>query len=176
VSDHQRKIEANEDGWPIYELWDKYEQIAMRFNDLLIRLRTQALAGVATLTTIIGIFAKSEASTKTNWEMVAFALAVIIVFWLAVWVLDFTYYNRLPLGATAALFALEEESKHRLRVRSIDMSTQIREAVANRYSWEKKQSLRLVLGRWVFYSLVLLALAGALAFAIYQTATVPART
>jgi hypothetical protein len=51
------------------------------------------------------------------------------------------------------------------------MSTQIRDAVANRYSWEKHQSWRLVVGRWVFYCLVLLALAGALLFAIYQAAT-----
>jgi hypothetical protein len=44
VSNPDRTSEANEDGWPICELWDKYEQIAMHFNDLLIRLRTQALA------------------------------------------------------------------------------------------------------------------------------------
>lgn len=75
------------------------------------------------------------------------------------------------LGAVAALFALEDESKRKLRVHSINMSTQIRDAVANRYSWEKHQSWRLVVGRWVFYCLVLLALAGALLFAIYQAAT-----
>lgn len=162
-----RKIEADEDGWPIYELWAKYEDIAMHFNDLLIRLRTQALAAVAALTTIIGIFAKSEANTKTNWEMVAFALAVIIVFWIAVWVLDFSYYNRLLLGAAAALFDLEEASKHKLRIHHIEMSTKIRDAVAGDNPWETG-TWNLIRGRWLFYSLVLLALIGALLFAICQ--------
>jgi hypothetical protein len=37
-------------------LWEKYEDIAMHFNDLLIRLRTQSLAGVAALSALVGIF------------------------------------------------------------------------------------------------------------------------
>jgi hypothetical protein len=45
--------------WSVFELWEKYEQIAMHFNDLLIKLRTQALAGVAAISAIVGVFAKS---------------------------------------------------------------------------------------------------------------------
>jgi hypothetical protein len=45
-------VDANEEGWPIFDVWDKYEAIAMHFNDLLIKLRTQALAAVAALSTI----------------------------------------------------------------------------------------------------------------------------
>lgn len=95
----------------------------MHFNDLLIKLRTQALAAVAALTTIVGIFAKSEANTKTNWEMIAFALAILIVFWIAIWILDFCYYNRLLLGAAEALFNLENASKDKLRIDRIEIST-----------------------------------------------------
>jgi hypothetical protein len=106
-----------------------------------------------------------------NWEMVAFALAVIIVFWIAVWILDFTYYNRLLLGAADALFALEKESKEKLRVRSIDMSTTILRAVNSDPTWEAG-NWKLTRGRWLFYSLVVLALVAAFVFAIIQVAVV----
>ena len=39
--------------WPLFEVWVKYEEITMHFNDLLIKLRTQALAAVAALATIV---------------------------------------------------------------------------------------------------------------------------
>ena len=35
----QKRTEPTNEGWPIYELWAKYEDIAMHFNDLLIKLR-----------------------------------------------------------------------------------------------------------------------------------------
>ncbi len=50
------------DGFPMFELWDKYEAITMHFNDLLMKLRTQALAGVAALSAVDGIFAKNESN------------------------------------------------------------------------------------------------------------------
>jgi len=59
------------DGWAIKELWEKYEEIAMHFNDLLIRLRTQALGGVAALSTLVGLFAKTSASVNTSWKIAA---------------------------------------------------------------------------------------------------------
>jgi hypothetical protein len=31
---------SDHEGWPIRELWEKYEEITMHFNDLIIRLRT----------------------------------------------------------------------------------------------------------------------------------------
>jgi hypothetical protein len=46
--------------WTIHDLWAKYEDITMHFNDLLIRLRTQALAGVAALSTLVGIFTRTD--------------------------------------------------------------------------------------------------------------------
>lgn len=62
-----------ERGFAIRELWEKYEQIAMHFNDLIIRLRTQALAGVAALSTLVGLFAKSDLGPFSySWEIAGF--------------------------------------------------------------------------------------------------------
>jgi hypothetical protein len=51
---------TEEQGWPIQKLWEKYEDITMHFNDLIIKLRTQALAGVAALSTLEHIPAGSN--------------------------------------------------------------------------------------------------------------------
>src|ERR1700682_4764393 len=105
------EIEATEDGWPILEVWSKYEKIAMHFNDLLMRLRTQALGAVATLATIIVIFARAGAEKHTNWEMISFAFVMLSMFWIAVWLIDFQYYNKLLQGAVVSLVKLEGISK-----------------------------------------------------------------
>jgi hypothetical protein len=157
-------------GWPVFELWKKYEDIAMHFNDLLIRLRTQALGAVAALTTIIGVFAKAGADRQTSWEMVAFAFAILFVFWLAIWVIDFCYYNRLLKGAVAALLDVEKESETKLHIQSIKMSTNIEAAVAGRLKKDANEWL-IDAGRWVFYILVALTLLGGFAFSFYQVLT-----
>ena len=41
-----------------FELWKSYEDVAMHFNDLLIRLRIQALAALATISSIILVINK----------------------------------------------------------------------------------------------------------------------
>lgn len=166
------KVEANEEGWPIFELWDKYETIAMHFNDLLIKLRTQALAAVAALSTIIGIFSKSGGETQSTWQVVAFAFSILLIFWIAIWVLDFCYYNPLLMGSVVALTQLEQLSQTTMRVRAIDISTTIERSVAKDLpsgSWGWKTRWRLVRGRLVFYSLVSLALVFGLGFSLYQS-------
>ena len=160
------KLEPNEDGWPIFEVWQKYEDIAMHFNDLLIKLRTQALAAVAALTTVVGIFSKSGADATSSWQIIAFAFAILIVFWLAIWVLDFRYYNPLLIGAVVALCDIEAKSKDLLRIRHIEMSTKIEASVAGTLS--KTRTWPLIRGRWIFYSLVFLALVGGLGYSVYQ--------
>jgi hypothetical protein len=61
------------------KLWDKYEQIAMHFNELLIRLRTQALGAVATIVTAAG-FLVSRESVEPWW-----AVSVVSVLLLIAW-------------------------------------------------------------------------------------------
>jgi hypothetical protein len=161
--------EVNPEGWPIKELWGKYEEITMHFNDLLMRLRTQALAAVAALSTIVGIFSKSGTEPTTSWQMVAFIFAILCMFWIAIWILDFCYYNKLLLGAVVALVDIEEASKNKLRIQHIDLSTKIESAVAGEiHLKDRKRARKLNCGRWLFYIFVFTALFGGFLFSLYQ--------
>jgi hypothetical protein len=151
--------EDSGDGWPIKELWEKYEEIAMHFNDLLIRLRTQALGGVAALSTLVGLFAKTSATVNTSWEIAAVFFHFVCFLWIAVWIIDFCYYNRLLLGAVVALQALEERSKTEMWVQHINLSTMIEHAVARQLSATARSGW-LVVGRWAFYTIVFMTLVG----------------
>jgi hypothetical protein len=61
----------------IQSLWEKYEDIAMHFNDLLMRLHTQGLAGIAAVSTLVGIFTKGTASDfQSDWLVATFIFAL----------------------------------------------------------------------------------------------------
>jgi hypothetical protein len=92
--------------WTVHDLWAKYEDIAMHFNDLLIRLRTQALAGVGALSTLVGIFTKTE-SIHISWQIASDVFVLLIMFWVAIWAIDRCYYNRLLVGAVNASISIK---------------------------------------------------------------------
>jgi hypothetical protein len=173
-SQERQTTPAENDGWPIKEVWEKYEQIAMHFNDLLIKLRTQALAAVAAISTVVGIFSRTGADEKVSWGLAAAVFFFLCLFWIAVWIIDFCYYNRLLLGAVDAILDLETISKENTHILHIDISTKIERAVAGeRPSLEKerrKRLRRLIFGRWAFYIIVFLALVGGFGFSITQHA------
>jgi hypothetical protein len=150
------------EGWSIKELWEKYEDIAMHFNDLLIRLRMQALGVVAALSTVVSIFSKSE--NQVTWEIASGVFFGLTLFWIAIWVLDFGYYNRLLTGAVQALVQLEEKSRTQRTLNHIDMSTIIGHSVAGRL----KHNLRPTAGMWMFYVIVMVALIAGCGFSLYQ--------
>src|SRR5262245_11188735 len=103
----------NQDWQNHFELWSRYEDIAMHFNQLLITLRTQALGGVAAAVAIIvGLLAhrdsqsnkrrkeddesKDHAKTlaqreshqaSANWGPVTCVFFALALFWLALAVL-----------------------------------------------------------------------------------------
>lgn len=78
----------------------------MHFNDLLIQLRTQALAGVAAISTVVGLFSKdSNFGGLNTWQFATAIFGALSLFWIAIWIIDFCYYNRLLLGSANALFA-----------------------------------------------------------------------
>jgi hypothetical protein len=131
-------------------LWAKYEDIAMHFNDLLMRLRSQALAGIAAISTLVGIFTKDGVSgIQADWMIATAIFVALALFWIAIWCLDLLYYNRLLMGAVGALVDLEEKSKSNfVHFDGIHMSTRI---VAEFKSQANYAGFRGVL---IFYTLV----------------------
>jgi hypothetical protein len=153
----------------IFEVWSKYEEIAMHFNELIMKLRIQALAGVAAISTVAGILGHHEAGGATRWGLLSAVFAFLCLFWIAIWVLDFKYYTRLLLGAVDALLVIEKLSKHGTDVAEINMSTLIEEAVeGSKYRHASKadrtKRRRLAAGRLTFYLLVFSGLLVALAY------------
>ncbi|MES2014696.1 MAG: hypothetical protein V4437_02680 [Patescibacteria group bacterium] len=142
--------------WPIKDLWEKYEEITMHFNNLLMRLRTQSLAGVAVISTAVGLFARSNDIHLTG-GIVAVIFVGLSLFWVAIWILDFFYYNPLLIGAATALVALEEKSKTQSHISHIDLSTSIREATSSSIF---TRCSTVPLGVWLFYIIVFVALLG----------------
>lgn len=144
---------------PIFEAWKKYEEIAMHFNDLLMKIRTQAVAVVATLSTLIGIISRG-ADGDTNWMLLIVAFSLLCIVWIAIWSVDFCYYNRLLVGAVFGLLEIEEQSKTSNTLNEIQLSTRIEQAVANDLPEDEgtKRKPRIDKGRWFFYSLVMFAL------------------
>ncbi len=160
---------SNKEGTPIFKVWGKYENIAMHFNDLLIKLRTQAIGGVAAIATIVAVISKGAAGSSFNWEIMAGVFFFLIVFWVAVWVLDFKYYNRLLLGAVDALLEIEDQSKTSTHLKELNLSHKIEDAVAG--VGEKindKLHKQLSFGRKWFYLIVFLGLLVGLLFSTYK--------
>ena len=108
-----------------FALWKEYEAIAMHFNDLIIRLRTQSLGAVAAFATLAAIITKGDTTPQLRWEVLSGTLFVLMMFWIAIWVLDQFYYNRLLNGAVAALVALEKDSRGKPHVEAIEFSISI---------------------------------------------------
>jgi hypothetical protein len=157
-------------GWPIFALWRKYEEIAMHFNDLIIRIRTQALAGVAALSTFTGLFAKADLGPFSySWEVAGLVFSALAAFWVAVWIIDFGYYNKLLIGSVAALLILEERSKTHKTINAIQLSTLVEESVKTGIDFKltRWQKFRIVRARWTFYSIVMAALLAGAAFSFW---------
>lgn len=162
-------VKLSEDGWPILDVWDKYENIAMHFNDLIIKLRTQALAGVAAISTLVTLFAKSDVAAGGAWGIAAFIFGGLSFAWLAIWIIDFSYYNRLLTGAVIAIVRLEQRSKISSFVRQLDISTNIEAAVANDHNRPKfRRYWKLNWGRWAFYIIVFWSLLIGFGYCVWQ--------
>jgi hypothetical protein len=113
----------------LFKLWKEYEGVAMHFNDLIIRLRSQSLGGVAAVATLAAVVARNDTTTELRWGLLAGAFFLLCMFWVAVWFLDMGYYNRLLSGAVDALLTIESESKNSMLVDRIELSTKIDERV-----------------------------------------------
>lgn len=97
----------------------------MHFNDLIIKLRSQSLGAVAAFATLAGIIAKSDTKLELRWGLLTGTFTLLSMFWVAIWLLDLGYYNRLLAGAVDALLAIESESQGSKLVDRIELSTKI---------------------------------------------------
>jgi len=128
----------------------------MHFNDLLMRLRSQSLTGVAALSTIVGVLAKGDvAAISVSWFVAAMIFVAMGLYWIAIWCLDFLYYNRLLRGAVAALRNIEAASQDPAKIFAIDMSTTIEEEFDQDLTPETFRHFR---GVFLFYAIVLSAI------------------
>lgn len=156
--------DSSEPSFDRLKVWKEYEQVAMHFNDLLMRLRTQSLAAIGAVATLAGIVLTSEGSVGLRWATLAGVFSLLIFFWVAVWILDFVYYNRLLGGAVDALLEIESESPDQKRVPQLTLSTRIEAAVAGASRaayWTRAKAW------WLFYSVVFGALVTGLIVSMY---------
>ncbi len=92
------------------KLWFHYEQVAMHFNDLIIRYRLQLMGGVGAIAVGAGylITEKAEVANQPKlWFWVSMTLFVMVT---AAAILDIFYYNRLLEGAVIALLEYERNN------------------------------------------------------------------
>jgi hypothetical protein len=123
---------------------------------------------VAAFATGAGVLLQGDSVGHFRWGTLAAVFGALAVFWVAIWMLDFTYYNRLLVGAVTALTAIERESANASRVNRIWLSIEIEKAVRTR----AREPWRTAMGRWFFYGLVFLVLlaGGATSYRNYQDA------
>lgn len=89
----------------------------MRFNNLIIGLRFQALAGVAGISVLAGLYAGTSDGGDPS-KVLGGVFLLPTFFWAATWLLDHHYYSRLLDGAVAVLLRLERDS---FRLQPIDV-------------------------------------------------------
>jgi hypothetical protein len=151
----------------MFEAWQEYEKIAMHFNDLLIRLRTQALGGVAAVAVLAAIIARGDISATLRWEVLVASFFMLLLFWFAIYSLDTFYYNRLLEGAVDAIVRLETADKKGEPFPGLQLSTQIEDVVATGKSARSTTSCRVQLGRRIFYFTVFAAIGLCLVVSLY---------
>lgn len=155
-------LNMTESDFDIQDMWAKYEDIAMHFNDLLMRLRSQSLAGIAAISTLVGIFTREGiANVHLDWLVASAIFIGMALFWVAIGCLDFFYYNRLLLGAVAAIKQLEDKTVS--NALPINMSTLIELEFKKpmfRYVWPR------FWGVIAFYAIVFVAIIAGLWFSL----------
>src|SRR5579862_6880765 len=77
------KANGHKPAFNLFFVWKEYEGVAMHFNDLLIRLRTQALGGVAALAALAAIMVRGDLAPLLRWSVLACAFFLLLLFWVA---------------------------------------------------------------------------------------------
>lgn len=141
-------------------VWKHYEDVAMHFNDLIIKLRTQSIGGLAALVAILGIFLHGQegVNESISCHLGIIAIICLMLLWIAVWMLDMCYYNRLLEGAVNAILELEKNKADFMKKKDINLSSNIEDAFHKRFAHEVRGCRRCFDGRNGFYVMVFAAL------------------
>lgn len=134
------------------EAWERHEKIAMHFNDLILKVRIQALGTLAAVVTVGGVLLKiGPPGQDMPWGVVASVFLVLLAFWIAIWVLDFLYYNRLLMGAVDFLLALEDAINSGEKI-DFNMSHKIEDSVLGKAPTHRQEGTPT--GPLLFYLIV----------------------
>lgn len=134
------------------DLWKKYEDIAMHFNELIMRWRLQAIGGLAGLLTVAGFVVGDAESLVVRYRAMLILSGVLASGWIGVATIDLFYYRRLLQGAVKAITDLEQDMP------GVKLSNKIEER-ARRGS---------EVAPWIFYVAGFLPLICLCAWAIWQ--------
>ena len=138
-----------------FKLWCEYEKIAMHFNDLIIKVRTQALAGVAaTGAILVGFLGRTSGQGGIAWGMLTAGFGFLLVLWCALWILDLKYYYRLLRGAVFAIDKLEKKSPDYPDGPKINLSREVEKRVWAKLKENEIPPDKVECGIKVFYSVV----------------------
>jgi hypothetical protein len=106
-----------------------------------------------------------------SWEIAGFVFIALTMFWIAIWFLDFGYYNKLLVGAVAALLELEARSKTSNDALEITLSTRVEESVSGTLQFPRHLTRRakahILFSRWAFYVIVLAVLIAGAGLSFY---------
>jgi hypothetical protein len=151
---HDREGTSDE----LLTLWTKYEDVAMHFNDLIMRWRLQAIGGLAGLLTLSGFVVGDATTLLVRYRAMLILSSVLGCGWIGVACIDLFYYRRLLQGAVDAILAVEKRSGGR-----ITLSTTI----------EKRAAGGSLIMPWAFYVLGLIPVLAIVGWAIYQLNLLP---
>jgi hypothetical protein len=85
------------------QAWEKHQDVAMHFNELIMRWRLQAIGGLAGFVTLAGFVVGDTTSLHVRYRAMLILTTVIAFAWLAVGAIDLFYYSRLLQGAVVPL-------------------------------------------------------------------------
>lgn len=150
----------------LYTYWAKCEDVAIHFNELIIKMRTQVLSTITIIGTLLGVLSRMPEQGSPH-NTIAIGFALLLLAWLGVGCIDALYYGRLLKGAVDEIVRVEEMTKGAIQLsKKIDTSCGVKHLPdgARSASWcggKHRHCNGAVFGRILFYSLPAVGLLGA---------------
>lgn len=162
------QIKSKDDEY-YFKVWKSHEDVAMHFNDLIIRLRVQSIGGLASLAVILGIFLQKNNGSDKKFKCGLAIIAIIFLMfcWAAIRALDLQYYDRLLEGSVNAILEIEKDREGFLKSKQINLSTDIEKAFHVQFKHEISNEIKInegeiaknyIDGRDTFYTTIFIAL------------------